>query len=827
VRVYAAGTTPRGLPYLVMEYLAGPTLAQFLQSRPLEPRQAAELLAQAARGLAAAHAAGLIHRDLKPANLLLEGETGRVKLVDFGLARLAEQPSGLTRESAIAGTPAYMSPEQARGQTELDGRTDVYSLGVTLYETLTGEAPFRGKPHLVLQQILHEEPRPPRRLNDAIPRDLETICLKAMAKEQSRRYPSAAALGDDLGRWLRGEPIQARPIGRAGRLWRWCRRNPVPAGLTAALVLVFLTGFGGMAWQWWRAQAKADEARRDFQRAQDAVNKYLTEVSEDPELKARNLEPLRRRLLQTARDYYETFVREHPDDPNLQAELGRAYGRLGVISGLLESPPAGIPMYEKKRAIFERLHRENPGEAEYQSELAASYWRLGIGYHYAGKLEQAWTSFRRARDLLRELVRTYPDEPEYSARLIRTCNSLGRSYDIGQRRRQAEPVFREGRAAYAEWVRRHSPTAHHQESVAWLLANLGSLYRRTGRAEAAVAPLRQAIQIGRQLARARPGETAGKEVVRHALVELGVTQAARADAGAAEAAFQEAALVAEELLHEHPTNPEYQETVAEVYYHWGAVIQDWRNRPAADARFLRKAAALQNQLVRAYPASWPYRANLIVTYKRLAMTAQDRGDLRGALQFRNRVLTANLRALKTKVFYNKVLGDYYVDRADILRRLRKYPEALADLDRAIRLNRAADRPAFRDLRRLIASHVRLEKGEHVRPAAAARAVAKRSRKDGRRLSGAAAVLSRCAEVAAHDHRLAARVRREVADRYAWGAVALLRRAKAAGSFRLPREQAALKNDPDFAPLRARGDWQKFLEELPQPPVSSPRQPTGR
>src|SRR5262249_4634067 len=196
---------------------------------------------QVALALTAAHARGLVHRDIKPSNILLEAGSERAKLTDFGLARVTEAVGVSTSQSGrIVGTPGYMSPEQIVSPGEVDGRSDVYSLGVVLYELLTGERPFRGVPHLLLQQVVHDEPRPPRKLSDNIPRDLETVCLKAMAKAPARRYLTVRELAEDLGRFLAGEPIKARPVGSAERLWRWCRRNPALAtmGTGVALLLV-------------------------------------------------------------------------------------------------------------------------------------------------------------------------------------------------------------------------------------------------------------------------------------------------------------------------------------------------------------------------------------------------------------------------------------------------------------------------------------------------------------------------------------------------------------------------------------------------------------
>lgn len=233
VQVFDVIETPHAVS-LVLEYVDGESLAKRRNGAPVPPQEAAQIAMTLAETLAAVHAAGLLHRDIKPANVLI-GRNGDIKISDFGLAKDAETNDGLTATGDILGSPGYMAPEQAEGRTAaIDVRTDIYALGATLYETLTGRPPFVGGSVIeTLDQVRHSDPVAPRLLNPGVSHDLETICLKCLEKDAARRFSTAQELSDELGRYLRGDPIHSRPIGRIDRALRWCRRRPAIAGLAA------------------------------------------------------------------------------------------------------------------------------------------------------------------------------------------------------------------------------------------------------------------------------------------------------------------------------------------------------------------------------------------------------------------------------------------------------------------------------------------------------------------------------------------------------------------------------------------------------------------
>jgi tetratricopeptide (TPR) repeat protein len=399
VQIHEVGEAD-GHPYCALEFVEGGNLAGKIGGKPMPARAAAKLVEALARAMQLAHSRNVVHRDLKPANVLVAAD-GTPKITDFGLARLLDSISGETGPDAVMGTPSYMAPEQASGHAHEAGpAADLHALGAILYECLSGRPPFQGKTKVeTLNQVQTQEPVPPSSFQAGVPLDVETICMKCLRKEPENRYASSAELADDLARYQRDEPILARPVGRAERVFKLVKRNPVVAGLLAAFLLALLIALGGGGWAIHQsiqaAEARESQARADAAKARADAAKARAEQD-----------------LLAAQLAREAEKRQHAIDRALTAAMGADLE--GADQAIAEAEQAGAsPGQLHMRRGQIALHRGQSRDAIRHLKEAvgllpnsvAAWGMLAAAYADDGH----WERYDKA---IREMNRLTPSTPE-------------------------------------------------------------------------------------------------------------------------------------------------------------------------------------------------------------------------------------------------------------------------------------------------------------------------------------------------------------------------------------------------------------------------------
>jgi eukaryotic-like serine/threonine-protein kinase len=411
-----------GLPYFSLEFLEGGTLAQRIAGQPQPIDDAATIIETLARAMDVAHRRGIIHRDIKPSNVLLAGD-GTPKIADFGLVKRLEGDSARTGTGYILGSPSYMAPEQAMGAEKAGPASDQYALGATLYELLTGRPPFRGSSTLeTLDLVRTAEPVVPSQLRSRMPRDLETICLKALQKDPARRYPNVAALADDLRRFRAGEPIVARPVSGPERAWRWCRRNPRVAALAATVALLLVVVAAGSTAAYFvlrQANQKLVAANSTAEnRRIEAVNAQKRALEETKLAVAAGRAAIQqnRVVVEAQREMILKLEDKWRDTPSLQ-DVRRDV--LGLSTRILES--AASTMTALRSEIGWPAEDE---ELNWRS-VGLAHQRIGELKMAENQLAEADKEFRINNEICERVAAAHPENLEYQNRLLRSCRQLG------------------------------------------------------------------------------------------------------------------------------------------------------------------------------------------------------------------------------------------------------------------------------------------------------------------------------------------------------------------------------------------------------------------
>jgi tetratricopeptide (TPR) repeat protein len=731
VSLFDAGRS-EGTCYLVYEFVAGTTLAgRMAKARPL-PRESAELVARLAEALHYAHKRGVIHRDIKPSNVLIDGD-GRPHLTDFGLARSASAETSVTLSGDVLGTPAYMSPEQARGDShKVDARTDVYGLGVVLYELLTGEVLFRGTSRMLLRQVLEDEPPPPRRRNEHVPVDLEVICLKCLAKAPDHRYADAQALADDLRRFLDGRPILARPAGRAERLGRWCRRNPGIASLASALAIALVAGLAAVTYLWLTAERQKDLAVLAHKDARQAVEENLTIVSESDLLNVSGMQPLRKRLLEAALAYYQRLLRRR-DQPESLADVADAQMRVARITELIGSkeealasylealghntklvasgrPRAddqsrlaqcwaaagklqhrlgrldeALASYENARRIDEVLARDHPSVTEYREELARCAYVIGALRHDTGHPEAAAEEFERARAIREQLVADHPDEADAQAALAESYHGLALLKYKGGDVNGALAHYDRTRRLYAQLAADHPDEAEYQANLASSENDIGGMLYLTGRLDEAIASSERARVALAKLADANPAVVEFQALLAKCQSNLGSIYADKGDRASSLEAGRQARETRARLVAAHPAVTEFQEDLAKSENNLGRSYLGARDTSSAIDAYIR-ARDLRARLAEANPGNREVRRLLGRSELCLGVALAMRGDTAEALaayEQASAVLEALLKEGPDDLDSTCELARLMGHRGASLSTLGCHDEAVTDADRGV------------------------------------------------------------------------------------------------------------------------------------------------
>jgi serine/threonine-protein kinase len=711
VPVYGLGTYADGRPYYAMRFIQGDSLKEAIEHfhadevleqdpgrRSLELRKLLRRFLDVCNAIAYAHSRGVLHRDLKPANVIL-GNHGETLVVDWGLAKplgwteseapgderplLPSSASGSaeTLPGSALGTPAYMSPEQAAGELDrLGPRSDVYSLGATLYCLLTGQPPFEGEDvGAVLRAVQHGEVRSPRIIDPTLDRPLEAICLTAMALRPEDRYPRVRALADDLERWLADEPVSAWREPLARRAGRWARRNRSLMMAGAAAVLVALAGLAAVLAVQTRAngqlrqanvnlgianakvtranadlQASGERERQRFDLALEAIRRYHTDVSEDFLLKQDQFRDLRDRLLRDAIEFYRKLegLLSGQTDVRSRGALARAYEEVGDLAGRIGSIPEALKVHRQALEVRRALAREARSDPAARADVVRSLTAIGIVLGQLERNDEAIGSFEEARSVLGARVGSGPARDAIAGDLARTWYWTGWMHYRAGRTREALAALKAARAIGEELAAAHPDRMDNQRILSWCHNDIGMVLLQEGKMTEALTAFEASRRVKQRVAEEHPGVAEYRRDLAITHHNIGCVLRESGRLAQALAAHQATLAIQRALAATYPAVTGIQRDLANGLNEAGDVLR-LMGRPAEAQASYEQALAILEALYKADPTVSDNHTWLIQGLKGLAATQYAAGRAADAVATWRRAITIGerLRSLYHEPLY--------------------------------------------------------------------------------------------------------------------------------------------------------------------------------
>ncbi len=706
VPIYEIGEVDQVI-YFSMKLVDGDNLDRMLKSADIGLERRVQWLATVARAVHYSHQNGILHRDLKPGNILIDRD-GIPYVTDFGLAKQIAADVTVTQTGVLLGTPAYMSPEQAKaGSVPVMTTSDIYSLGAILYEAITNQRLVKATSLVdAITQVTEGEPVRPRSLNSRLDPDLEQICLTCLRKHPEDRYASADALADDLESWLRGEPVRARPLSGSQRLWRWCRRRPAAAATWAAAAMFVAVAVGLIVWKWAeaerqtvlartasvqataagrKAQEESQRAKEHFETAREAVTNYVMLVDDDIELQRAGLNNLRLELLESAMPFFEDLIAQEPGDERAEAGRVEAYFRLGKIHAALGKQALALDELQNAIQGYRALVENFPENRLYLDQLAGAYNDVALLHESLGDDDAAADAFGEAIRIQEALVADSSADPQLEHVLAQFANNLGtyflRKGETGKARQELELA----REIHARLAAAFPNEPLYESDLARHLFNLGSLCHREGDLERSKEYYLQSSAISRQLTQRYPTEPEHWQSDYETHARLAVVCFEQNAFDEAAQHYVSAIEQNEALVRRFPGTVTGWIELARNRKFWAIAQQRTGALTAAQADFETSVRDYQAAIER-LPAKTEFQDELAQLQYSLASVYSQLNDLAGAEREYEKVI-----AFRQQVAHSQPsnqanlvsLGGAQCNRGTMLRKLRRADEALAQLEEAV------------------------------------------------------------------------------------------------------------------------------------------------